>query len=175
MSLPSSSILTRTKPCLSKYLKAQIRYLVSLCCSVFLPHTMLGVRVLGEGQVGVEALLVLAATACEVSSQSFTAAGGWQKLLLCCELFHLACVFAVRIQPRDKRRAKNLHLCLPSSTSYVQARYSALQHWAACIKQRCLCCSITDARNVIVFEGTCKTWGPLQPWLSRCTAPQLWL
>lgn len=60
---------------------------------------MLGVRVLGEGQVGVEALLVLAAAACEVSSQSFNQLVYYQSTVVQSLKTHLQVKGSLAYQP----------------------------------------------------------------------------
>lgn len=75
-------------------------------------------------------------------------------------LLHAACVFAVR-KTAQRWSPSQKFAAFPSSLHLLHARSArcaALWYGVACNEQRCLLCSITDARTMIVFEWACKTW-----------------
>lgn len=144
MSLPSSSILTRTKLCLGKYLEAQTYYLASFYCTGFCRILSLVHEFCEKGRWGEKYCLVWLQQAVRLAVSP-----SWQWMVEVTAVlrapFHVACVSAMRnTAPRPKIYISSfpaLHLpCVcPFDVGLLALR-----------KDACAA-GIADARGIIVF------------------------
>lgn len=145
MSLPSSSILTRTKLCLGKYLKARMYYLVSLL-HWLLPHIKFSVQILREGKVGREVLSVWQQQAVRLA---LSPPKQWMVEVTAVSRapLHVACLFACVCSTEAKIYISSFP---PPSPTCVY-RTVPFDVGLLVLSRDACAAGIADARTVIVF------------------------